>query len=51
MIVEQDGQRDQPVEPVRPALPALGVPADPLAPSDIGPEVGQVAGQPVGLDL
>jgi hypothetical protein len=50
-VVQQRGQRDEPVQPVRAALPALGVSADPLASGYVRPEVGEVAGQPIGLDL
>ena len=49
-VVEQERERDRAVEPVRRALPALGRPAEPLALGDVGPELVEVAGQPVGLD-
>jgi hypothetical protein len=50
-VIEQVGERNDPIEPVRAALPTFGVPANPLAVGDIGPELIKMSAQAIGLNL
>ena len=50
LVAEEVREWHHAVEPVGAALPALGVPADPSAIGDVGPELVQMTAQPVSLD-
>ncbi len=51
LVVQQVGQRHQPIAVIGRALPVVARAAQPAAvEADIGPDLVQVAGQPVGLD-
>ena len=49
-VIEQDGQRQKTIEPVRAALPAVALAAVPGAVANVGPELIEVAAQPIRLD-
>ena len=51
-VVEQVGQRNQPIEVIRTALPAFALAAEPRAVGgEVGPELVDVPGQSVALDF